>query len=304
MNIQLNIQSIKDAYKYLWKLSDRVRRYSSGARIDSRDIPSLDIDDLILTDPERALGYFRFEYFVCAFFSFCAVIVTVLFYLFKIESTDRIQHTFLYWWNLFGILLHLANILVKVFVIRWLFNVPQTETLMARRLMLLIRSNLFFWNEKVSFLMYNFFVLGMCMLVSGKVCGSIKNGLFQLSYFAISCFLLRMANLFVRYMVEYGYFTRHIEFDTIINRGLSQKEISDIPVVVYNSASISQAKCTGKKELKNQWCGVCLEYFKDGDVINKFPCDDSHCFHKSCIEVWLKTHNLCPYCRTNLRKSK
>lgn len=49
-------------------------------------------------------------------------------------------------------------------------------------------------------------------------------------------------------------------------------------------------------------CPICLENFVDGDEIRNLKC--SHCFHKSCIDIWLLgtlstevTTTVCPTCR-------
>ena len=49
-------------------------------------------------------------------------------------------------------------------------------------------------------------------------------------------------------------------------------------------------------------CPICLENFVDGDEIRNLNC--SHCFHKSCIDIWLLgtmssevTTTVCPTCR-------
>ncbi len=297
MNLQISMLRFKEAFQYLLKLSERVRRYPNEARADAREGQVYELDNLILTDPNRALSYFRFEYLMCALFSASILISTVWFYL--AGPTPPAEHIFLYWWLLVGIFLHSLNILVKSFIIHLLYKIPGTETLIARRLMLLIRSNLFSWNERASFFMYNFYVLGMCKLACNNICGSMRNSLYQFCYFIACSFLLRMSNLFARFLIEYFWRTRNVNFDTVVEKGISAKEIAEIPVEVYHQ----KGDHVNEEDLENQWCGICLEYFKDGDTVKKFPCYKQHCFHKGCTEIWLRTHNVCPYCRRSLKKT-
>ncbi|XP_010538621.1 PREDICTED: probable E3 ubiquitin-protein ligase RHY1A [Tarenaya hassleriana] len=42
-------------------------------------------------------------------------------------------------------------------------------------------------------------------------------------------------------------------------------------------------------------CSICLESFRDGDVLISLLC--SHSFHSSCLVPWLRTCGECPYCR-------
>ncbi|XP_073128346.1 putative RING-H2 finger protein ATL21B [Henckelia pumila] len=43
-------------------------------------------------------------------------------------------------------------------------------------------------------------------------------------------------------------------------------------------------------------CPICLEEFKPQETIRSIT-DCEHCFHDSCIDLWLSTHNSCPICR-------
>lgn len=51
-------------------------------------------------------------------------------------------------------------------------------------------------------------------------------------------------------------------------------------------------------------CPVCFEAFDlgvhadKGLRVDRLPCN--HCFHRKCIEPWVKTHNTCPVCRYEL----
>ncbi|EDR28161.1 hypothetical protein EDI_096540 [Entamoeba dispar SAW760] len=45
-------------------------------------------------------------------------------------------------------------------------------------------------------------------------------------------------------------------------------------------------------------CPICLCLIEDSSDVLLTKCN--HIFHKECIQVWLKEHNDCPYCRTSL----
>jgi hypothetical protein len=42
-------------------------------------------------------------------------------------------------------------------------------------------------------------------------------------------------------------------------------------------------------------CAVCLEEFREGDVLAHLPC--SHRFHWSCAVPWVQAASRCPFCR-------
>ena len=52
-------------------------------------------------------------------------------------------------------------------------------------------------------------------------------------------------------------------------------------------------------ELPDNICSVCLEEFKEDDILKKLNCE--HIFHKDCLEPWLNNNNRnCPLCRTDI----
>ena len=49
-------------------------------------------------------------------------------------------------------------------------------------------------------------------------------------------------------------------------------------------------------------CSICQETIKVGDQFRRLPCGVTinHCFHKDCIDPWLRQNNTCPNCRAKL----
>lgn len=45
-------------------------------------------------------------------------------------------------------------------------------------------------------------------------------------------------------------------------------------------------------------CAVCLENFKDGDLLRTLPCN--HEMHQACIDPWLADHSTCPLCKRDI----
>jgi hypothetical protein len=56
-----------------------------------------------------------------------------------------------------------------------------------------------------------------------------------------------------------------------------------------------------KQEAKEDVCSICLDRYSSGDTIcvaKASGCD--HVFHHDCLSEWLKSHDRCPLCRTDL----
>lgn len=289
------VQALKEAFLRLLR---RIRRYPSEIRVTGAEYVEYEIDNMTISSPKQTYYYFVFEYILGTLFELTVATITVLFLIFNSDSPKtQQQFTFLKYWLRFGTILNLCAPIPKIVILRRLFKVPlNNERLIVRRLMLLVRSNVFFWNEKVSFVMYNYYIFGMSKLASGDVCGSMGSGLYRLCHFIICCFLLRLCNLFVRFFVEYYILTRNIQYDSIIDRSATVEEIAAIPVFKVTEQDMRELSPNEEE----QWCGICLSRFVVGEEIKRLPCSEKHFFHKTCTDTWLQKQSICPYCRRAL----
>tara|TARA_A100001015_G_C14777649_1_gene627876 strand:+ start:267 stop:572 length:306 start_codon:yes stop_codon:yes gene_type:complete len=55
--------------------------------------------------------------------------------------------------------------------------------------------------------------------------------------------------------------------DVEINNGLSEEQLNKLDKLEWNN------------KIKCDMCTVCIDNFKDKDLIYKLPCNHSHCFH-------------------------
>jgi len=81
---------------------------------------------------------------------------------------------------------------------------------------------------------------------------------------------------------------------------ISSEALKHLPLSIYD-LSTSTPSTLDKGDLPI--CSICLDCFKDGDELRTLEC--SHCYHRSCIDIWLigclsdeltNTCN-CPQCR-------
>lgn len=68
----------------------------------------------------------------------------------------------------------------------------------------------------------------------------------------------------------------------------------------YLVRSWRSASSSARTLLKPE-CSICLETYKTGETICWAKTDEcDHIFHQACILEWMKEHDDCPLCRTNL----
>ncbi|KAI6673327.1 hypothetical protein NL676_001233 [Syzygium grande] len=74
--------------------------------------------------------------------------------------------------------------------------------------------------------------------------------------------------------------------------GLKRRDLRQIPVAVYGSASAAAS-------IPATECPICLGEFVDGEKVRVLP-KCNHGFHVRCIDTWLLSHSSCPNCRHSL----
>ena len=71
----------------------------------------------------------------------------------------------------------------------------------------------------------------------------------------------------------------------------------------FNSDNIPDTTLEDVDELdeEHKICSICLEEYKNNDVIKKLSCN--HFFHSECLKIWLSNRAICPICRKDLRQN-
>lgn len=74
-----------------------------------------------------------------------------------------------------------------------------------------------------------------------------------------------------------------------IQKGLHAQRIVELPVEDFQTSE-------GSKGQGDEPCSICLSEFFEGDQVRRLP-GCNHCFHKSCIDLWLLQQTQCPLCK-------
>eukprot|EP00826_Nyctotherus_ovalis_P041936 TRINITY_DN4274_c0_g2_i11.p1 TRINITY_DN4274_c0_g2~~TRINITY_DN4274_c0_g2_i11.p1 ORF type:complete len:291 (-),score=35.97 TRINITY_DN4274_c0_g2_i11:99-971(-) len=290
------MQKLKNFKRNVVKLLSRIRRYPYQPHRTNSNA-ECELDGMIVTDPKDTYFYFRFEYISSIIFNGVVFGVGIFFLIYDGRNLEPVERFgLLRYWLRIGIVLNFCSLLPKALILSQLFSTPtDNRQILILRLMSLARSNVFYWNEKLSFVLYNYYVFGLGKLVHNNICGSMKNNLYRMCNFILYCFILRFANLFVRFFAKHFLFDRTVEHVPTVGQGASQKEIDGLPVSTFSPGELHEPSC------ESQRCGICLAEFEEGDKLRTLPCSRKHFFHKQCTDMWLRQQYVCPYCRMHLR---
>ena len=76
--------------------------------------------------------------------------------------------------------------------------------------------------------------------------------------------------------------------DVEINNGLTTEQLEQITKIYWTN------------DIKIDTCIICFCQFNNNDQIYQLKCNDQHCFHTSCLDIWFEKKNTCPICRYEL----
>ncbi|XP_023655198.1 RING finger protein 150-like [Paramormyrops kingsleyae] len=85
-------------------------------------------------------------------------------------------------------------------------------------------------------------------------------------------------------------------------RDRNQRRLGDAAKKAISKLQVRTIR-KGDKEMESDFdnCAVCIEGYKQNDVVRILPC--RHVFHKNCVDPWLQDHRTCPMCKMNILKA-
>lgn len=90
-----------------------------------------------------------------------------------------------------------------------------------------------------------------------------------------------------------AFYTPEATVNTTTNSGftrLTHAQIDAQSRIIIYSANV---------DLDSASCSICAQEWQHGEEVRKLNrC--RHYFHKSCVDTWIRDHNTCPLCRTNI----
>ncbi|XP_076900466.1 RING-H2 finger protein ATL30-like [Bidens hawaiensis] len=118
--------------------------------------------------------------------------------------------------------------------------------------------------------------------------------LFFIGFFMIYFCRCFMQNVFHTWNSRHNPSATHIAGITgTCQQGLDHSIISTFPTFTYSNVKDFRRETYGLE------CAICLCEFEDDNVLRLLT-KCSHVFHQECIDLWLESHNTCPFCRRRL----
>ena len=77
-------------------------------------------------------------------------------------------------------------------------------------------------------------------------------------------------------------------------RMTAQAHIDKLEILTFDPRAV-QDKDENDSDVK---CLVCQFPYEANEALNRLPC--GHCFHVECVSQWLKSNEVCPYCRQTI----
>lgn len=90
-----------------------------------------------------------------------------------------------------------------------------------------------------------------------------------------------------------------------VPQGLDDSTINTFPKLTYYEMKKNSCYNNSSGNIEdpsNSSCSICLADYKEEDMLRLLP-DCGHLYHLLCVDLWLKSHNTCPICRTPINPS-
>jgi hypothetical protein len=266
-----------------------------------------DLDGL-LTQKDKFLEFIQFEYFTSIIYN-TLISLSCLFYFISrsliIFPFDLISST----WILLVSLIKLFEILPKIVILIQTIRIAKESNdpiTISRRLMLLTRSNIFFFNTILGYLNLFLYSIYFLLFRTSKNCEQAPQ-FYMIIKFMIYGFFLRLIISFVNYFLHFKFDKNEADFEEGTNfykdfkYKLSDEVLKLIESIELNSENIDQYVSINE-ENERDFCSICMLNFEIGDKVKLLPCNKKHIFHNNCIDKWLSNNQNCPNCRKEINK--
>lgn len=259
-----------------------------------------DLDELIC-QTDNFINYIHFEYSVAILYNMMMSISSIFFLINCTSVTFQADKISFLWITIVSIIKLLETF--PKFILIWqtyriAYEHSNNNSICMRRLMNMIRSNIFYYNAILGYILL-FCYTSYFLLIKRKIEYNEPTQLNSNINILLWGFFLRIIISFINYHFNFKYATNQADLENIEPYSNIVQKVDNEVLEMINSYCLT--KENNIVELGNQTCCICINEFSEGEVVKVLPCNNKHIFHKNCIEKWLSSNLGCPTCRCNIQ---
>jgi len=265
-----------------------------------------DLDELII-QKDSFTEYIKFEYSTAIIFNIIVSIPSMMFLYINFGNLCYCDWFSTLW--LFVVsLIKLIEIIPKAIIIYQtvrISNNSNDELVASRRLMYLTRSNLFFFNTILGYMLLINYSIYFLFIRKSNICENAPQFHFIINWL-IFAFFLRLIISFVNYFLHFKYGVNEADIEQTnfyksCNNRVSKDVLDMIEIVQLTKKNLAEV-VTVSENNETDLCCICMLQFEIGENVKALPCNKKHVFHDKCIDKWLSHNKACPTCRTEINK--
>lgn len=265
-----------------------------------------DLDDLI-NQKENFIDFIKFEYSTAIIYNSLISIPSLSYFfthMFTLLSCDYISAC----WLLAVALIKLLEIIPKIVILYQIIRIgnnSQETNIACRRLMYLTRSNVFYINSVLGYILLGLYALYFLTVRKSNFCGKATQFHFIINWLIFG-FFIRLIISLVNYFLHFKYAVNQADLENTsfykdYNNQVNKEVLELIETTQLTEENINQL--VGVNETKERdFCCICMLQFEIGENIKLLPCNKKHIFHNACIDKWLCHNKACPTCRKEISK--
>jgi hypothetical protein len=257
-------------------------------------------EDLIelVKQKDSFIQYIKSEYSVSLVYNLLmtiTIINTLYKYFSVINSIDIISLC----WLVMICYIKILETIPKLFLIWEVNRINNQRTndanLCMRRLIKLIRSNVFLYNTVLAYSNLFCYTIYFLFIKRNSKYNDNASQIYLNINFIMNGFFFRIILTLINYHFHFKYGVNQADLANIDpfaeNQKIDKEIFEKIKGITLNKEEITVLN------QENEGCCICLNGYSEGECVKILPCNIKHIFHSKCIETWLSNNVACPTCR-------
>ena len=265
-----------------------------------------DLDDLI-SQKDNFIAYIKFEYSLAIFYNIILAIPSIIYLCSRFSNVFTCDALSTIWLCLVSLIKVIETFPKSILIyqtIRISTN-SNDDIISSRRLMYMTRSNIFFYNTILGYVMLVLYTFYFLCIRRSNVCDNAPQFYYIINWLVFG-FFLRLIISFVNYFLHFKYGVNEADIAnqnlfTDYNNRVLPEVLNMIESHELTKDNIPNLIPLGEENHIEE-CAICIYPFEATQIIKILPCNKKHVFHKKCIDKWLGHNKACPTCRKEVSR--